>query len=97
MMGMTGADSNTGLSPVDWGGWETTWTGTSTNDFESDRWTETESTEWGRGNRAQWRTERFRRDVTTEVVETSRETFRHGTQERSGTQTIVLKHLIKNQ
>ena len=29
MMGMTGADSNTGLSPIDWGGWETTWTGKS--------------------------------------------------------------------
>ena len=29
MMGMTGADSNTGLSPIDWGGWETTWTGRS--------------------------------------------------------------------
>ena len=28
-MGMTGADSNTGLSPIDWGGWETTWTGRS--------------------------------------------------------------------
>ena len=26
-MGITGADSNTGLSPVDWGSWETTWTG----------------------------------------------------------------------
>ena len=26
---MTGADSNTGLSPIDWGGWETTWTGRS--------------------------------------------------------------------
>jgi hypothetical protein len=25
-MGITGADSNTGLSPVDWGSWETTWT-----------------------------------------------------------------------
>ncbi|MBV23250.1 MAG: hypothetical protein CMA53_04040, partial [Euryarchaeota archaeon] len=29
MMGMTGADSNSGLSPIDWGGWETTWTGRS--------------------------------------------------------------------
>ena len=28
-MGITGADSNTGLSPVDWGSWETTWTGSS--------------------------------------------------------------------
>ena len=30
-MGMTGADSNTGLSPIDWGSWETTWTGSSTS------------------------------------------------------------------
>ena len=28
-MGQTGADSNTGLSPIDWGSWETTWTGSS--------------------------------------------------------------------
>ena len=28
-MGITGADSNTGLSPIDWGAWETTWTGSS--------------------------------------------------------------------
>ena len=28
-MGITGADSNTGLSPIDWGSWETTWTGSS--------------------------------------------------------------------
>ena len=30
-MGITGADSNTGLSPVDWGSWETTWTGKSSS------------------------------------------------------------------
>jgi len=28
-IGITGADSNTGISPIDWGGWETTWTGQS--------------------------------------------------------------------
>jgi len=28
-MAITGADSNTGMSPVDWGSWETTWTGQS--------------------------------------------------------------------
>ena len=28
-MQQTGADSNTGLSPIDWGSWETTWTGRS--------------------------------------------------------------------
>jgi hypothetical protein len=27
-----GVDSNTGLSPIDWGAWETTWTGTSSSD-----------------------------------------------------------------
>ena len=30
-MGITGADSNTGLSSIDWGSWETTWTGSSTS------------------------------------------------------------------
>ena len=28
-LGITGADSNTGMSPIDWGSWETTWTGSS--------------------------------------------------------------------
>ena len=28
MIGMTGADSNTGISPVEWGSWDTTWRGT---------------------------------------------------------------------
>jgi len=28
-LGITGADSNTGMSPIDWGSWETTWTGRS--------------------------------------------------------------------
>ena len=27
-LGITGADSNTGISPVEWGSWETTWRGT---------------------------------------------------------------------
>ena len=34
-MGITGADSNTGLSPIDWKAWETTWTGTSTSSTSS--------------------------------------------------------------
>ena len=28
-LGITGADSNTGMSPIDWGSWETSWTGQS--------------------------------------------------------------------
>jgi len=34
-MGITGADSNTGISPIDWSAWETTWTGTSISDGPS--------------------------------------------------------------
>ena len=34
-MGITNADSNTGLSPIDWGAWETTWTGTDVSSSSS--------------------------------------------------------------
>jgi len=34
-IGITNADSNTGLSPIDWGAWETTWTGTSISSSSS--------------------------------------------------------------
>ena len=34
-MAITNADSNTGLSPIDWNAWETTWTGTNTSNGPS--------------------------------------------------------------
>ena len=49
-MGITGADSNTGLSPVDWGSWETTWTGSSTSTGPS-LFSETRTTVTGRSTR----------------------------------------------
>ena len=30
-----GVDPQTGLAPIIWNAWETNWTGTTTNDFES--------------------------------------------------------------
>ncbi len=86
-----GLDPQTGIGPIVWNSWETTWTGTTTRDFESNRVSFTESTQWGRGNRARWRTERFRRTTSFERIETSRETTRHGIQERTGTQTVVFE------
>jgi hypothetical protein len=34
-LGLANADSNTGLSPIDWGAWETNWTGTSVSSSSS--------------------------------------------------------------
>ena len=52
-MGITGADSNTGLSPVDWGSWETTWTGSSTSTGPS-VFSETRTTQTGQEVRRHW-------------------------------------------
>ena len=52
-MGMTGADSNTGMSPIDWGSWETTWSGQSTSDGPS-IFSNTESTMTGQTTRRGW-------------------------------------------
>ncbi len=52
-MGMTGADSNTGMSPIDWGSWETTWSGQSTSDGPS-IFSNTESTMTGQNTRRGW-------------------------------------------
>ncbi len=52
-MGITGADSNTGLSPVDWGSWETTWTGSSSTTGPS-LFNETRTTVTGQEVRRNW-------------------------------------------
>jgi hypothetical protein len=41
-----GVDSNTGLSPIDWGAWETTWTGTNTSNGPSLNRIQTGSNTW---------------------------------------------------
>jgi hypothetical protein len=44
-----GVDPQTGLGPVLWNSWETTWTGTETRDFESGTRVETSENTFGRG------------------------------------------------
>ena len=52
-MGQTGADSNTGLSPIDWGSWETTWTGQSSTTGPS-LFSDTRTTQTGQEVRRNW-------------------------------------------
>ena len=52
-MGQTGADSNTGLSPIDWGSWETTWTGQSSTTGPS-LFSDTRTTQTGQEVRRHW-------------------------------------------
>ena len=90
-----GVDPQTGLGPVLWNSWETTWTGTQTHDFESGTRTETSSNTFGRGgwingsdgsdNPAAW----VQQTESVTIREWSRETTRTGTEARTGNQTIV--------
>ena len=41
-----GVDPQTGIGPIIWNSWETTWTGTTTRDFESGRWSEETRPQW---------------------------------------------------
>ena len=87
-----GVDPQTGIGPIIWNSWETTWTGTTTRDFESGRWSEETRPEFLghiRQNSRLRRTEWFRRVNITDIAETSRETTRFGVESRSGRQTIV--------
>jgi len=91
-----GIDPQTGFGPVVWGSWETNWTGTTTVNTTRNN-TITEHGEvfgmggwinnWsgGFGNPARW----IRRDTTTTVRETLRETRQQGQRTRTGLQTIV--------
>jgi len=89
-----GVDPQTGLGPVLWNSWETTWTGVETRDFESGTRVETTENTFGRGgwingdwgnNPAAW----VQQTETVTIREWSRETTRTGTAARTGTQTVV--------
>ena len=79
-----GVDPQTGLGPVLWNSWETTWTGIETRDFESGTRVETSETTFGRGgwingsdgsdNPAAW----VQQTETVTIREWSRETTRTG-------------------
>jgi len=89
-----GVDPQTGLGPVLWNSWETTWTGIETRDFEAGTRVETTENTFGRGgwingdwgnNPAAW----VQQTETVTIREWQRETTRSGTAARTGTQTVV--------
>jgi len=80
-----GVDPQTGLGPIVWNAWETTWTGTSTNDFELGL--RTTHSHQSRNDFRNRRTEFWTERAT--IREWSRETSRTGTGERTGSQTII--------
>jgi hypothetical protein len=84
-----GVDPQTGLGPVIWNAWETTWTGTTFNDFTGSTrrvlTSQRQDVRWRNWTDGQVFTTRTWSDVT----ETRRETIRTGTASRTGSQTLV--------
>ena len=89
-----GVDPQTGMGPVVWNAWETTWTGTTSVEFDGATTTTSQSNTWGKGgwingepdnNPAQWITT----TTTTTSQERLRQTTREDHQQRSGLRTIV--------
>ena len=88
-------DEQTGFGPVVWGSWQTTWTGTTTNDSTRDTTISTDRVfgmgGWinnfsgGFGNPAR----RIRETSNRVTRETTRTTTQQGVQNRTGTQTLV--------
>ena len=90
-----GVDPQTGMGPVIWNAWETTWTGTTSTDFEGASTTTVNDTvTWSEGgwvngepdtNPARWVTA----TVNTTTRNWFRETIQTGTESRTGLRTIV--------
>ncbi len=91
-----GVDPQTGLSPIQWNSWETSWVGTDYSDRKERRQTSSTVTEehiirrgWingGRGtNISRWDTT----TTTTTFEDTIRDTFRVDNQTRTGTRKVV--------
>ena len=90
-----GVDPQTGMGPIMWNSWETTWTGTTTNDFEGESTqTVNDTVTWSEGgwvnqepstNPARWVTA----TVNTTTRNWFRETIQTGTESRTGLRNIV--------
>ena len=79
-----GVDPQTGLGPIIWNAWETSWTGTTVTETETGRWRVDAGNRWFvEGNDV------FREQTWLTVRELSRTTTRSGTETRTGSQTIV--------
>ena len=89
-------DAQTGFGPVTWGSWQTTWTGTTTNDTSRDTVISNQTRVFGMGG---WinnfsggfgnPARRIRETVNRVSRETVRTTTQQGVENRTGTQTLV--------
>jgi len=89
-------DEQTGFGPVVWGSWQTTWTGTTTNDNTRDTVISNQTRVFGMGG---WINQfsggfgnparRIRETVNRVTRETTRTTTEQGVENRTGTQTLV--------
>lgn len=89
-------DEQTGFGPVTWGSWQTTWTGTTTNDTSRDTTISNQTRVFGMGG---WinnfsggfgnPARRIRETVNRVTRETTRTTTQQGVENRTGTQTLV--------
>ncbi len=89
-------DEQTGFGPVTWGSWQTTWTGTTTNDQTRDTVISNETRVFGMGG---WinnfsggfgnPARRIRETVNRVTRETTRTTTQQGVENRTGSQTLV--------
>jgi len=89
-------DEQTGFGPVVWGSWQTTWTGTTTNDTNRDTVISNQTRVFGMGG---WinnfsggfgnPARRIRETVNRVSRETTRTTTQQGVENRTGSQTLI--------
>ena len=89
-------DEQTGFGPVVWGSWQTTWTGTTTNDQNRDTVISNQTRVFGMGG---WinnfsggfgnPARRIRETVNRVSRETTRTTTQQGVENRTGSQTLI--------
>ena len=89
-------DEQTGFGPVLWGSWQTTWTGTTTNDTNRDTVISNQTRVFGMGG---WinnfsggfgnPARRIRETVNRVSRETTRTTTQQGVENRTGSQTLI--------
>ena len=92
-----GVDPQTGMAPIQWGAWETTWTGTDFTDRKTQRTDTSTSGEkeeiikagWINGGGGVNHSQMVSTTTTTTYEDTIRDTFATGTSRRNGTRKVV--------
>ena len=91
-----GVDPQTGMSPIMWNAWETTWTGTdfadrteTRSESQSDTHEEIIKAGWINGGNGVNHSQMVTVTTTTTTTDTVRDTWKTGTSKRSGTRKVV--------